>query len=119
MPEPAMAPGGGEAGAWVPLTCGGGAEGKRGRRRNPRAEAAGLNRRGRERHDSHGGHVPWFLKFYCERERLAEEEEKERKGRLAGGVARVQRWKFTGEALRWAVGLLGVAGPSVMRLGQV
>ena len=35
--EPAMAPGGGEAGAWVPLTCGGGAEGKRGRRRNPRA----------------------------------------------------------------------------------
>ena len=42
MPEPAMAPGGGEAGAWVPLTCGSGAEGKRGRRRNPRARAAGF-----------------------------------------------------------------------------
>ena len=43
MPEPAMAPGGGEVGAWVPLTCGGGLEGKRGRRRrNPRARAAGF-----------------------------------------------------------------------------
>ena len=58
-----------------------------------------------------------LVQSYCEGEGLREVEEKDGNGRLAGGVARVQRWKFTGEALRWPVGLLGAAGPSVMRLG--
>ena len=79
---------------WVPLAYAATAE----KREKRKKETLGLDWRFYRREVlaqfGPGGHVPPLLKFYCERERLAEEEEKERRERLPGGARGCPPWSY-------------------------